>query len=741
MLSCSFGMWGQGYTIANLEKGDRAFNDGNYYTAAAYYEKLIDEVKGQTDGASEDPAFPYEVELPSEGEKDFETYQYIIDKLARSYRLYNDYPKAEIWYAKSNSLKEGKDMNTLYWYGVVLRANEKYDEAIIQFDKILKNESESSLNYKRAEFQKECCLFAQRSTEHPKLVFLNRIEEGEVNKDGSSNYAYTRSPSEKGYVFTTTRYTIKDPLSDAYRYNNTLLANSDTGLAELDIPLEKAYNIAAPSVTDDGKTMYFNIWSDIKDQEEEEGEKAVHKIYMSYKKDGKWSIPADMGLAVNAVNARNLYPNVSGDGTVLYFASDRAGGAGGLDIYKVNLDSRGLPEGPAENLGLDINTKEDDAHPYFNVSEQMLYFSSDGRVGVGGLDIFKSSWEGESWTEPENMGYPVNSSKDDAYPFVFADNERKGVISSDRSAECCYELFEYELGYYYGKGLVVDKATQEPVAGATIHFIDSTTQAVLDSMVTDSNGIYHYELELNRNYLIKASMKDYLSSSAPFITPESVTESDTVDFPLLELISIKVGSKVVLNNIFYDFNSADLRVESKFELNKLVDELVKHPELVVEIGSHTDSVGSDQYNIDLSQRRSQSVVDYMISQGIPRSKIQAKGYGESQPVARNTNPDGTDNPEGRQLNRRTEFKVLSNDGMKVEYESGLPEETMLEDKNDMSDTEAGSEASAIPSSEDASASVIESNSKEMPESEIDAIRENMEEVADEAMKTDDVEVE
>jgi outer membrane protein OmpA-like peptidoglycan-associated protein len=275
------------------------------------------------------------------------------------------------------------------------------------------------------------------------------------------------------------------------------------------------------------------------------------------------------------------------DGKTLLFASDKPGGSGGFDLWYAVLDANGKPE-KVVNLGSTINTPSDEQAPFYHEASGTLVFSCNGRVGMGGFDFFYSKGTIDAWGEPVNFGYPVNSIKDDIY-FTSqgsAKNMLENVLlSSDRSAECCLELFTLKK-----------KIPVEP-------------------------------------------------PPAPVVPP--VKEEP------------KVEAVIVMENVYYDFDRSSLQQASFPALDRLVGLLNEYPAMVIEIRAHTDDLGNDKYNMQLSEARAKTVVDYLVSKGIDKARLQSKGYGASMPVAPNKHDDGTDNPEGRQKNRRTEFKVLS----------------------------------------------------------------------------------
>ena len=331
-------------------------------------------------------------------------------------------------------------------------------------------------------------------------------------------------------------------------------------------------------------------------------------------------------------------------------------------MWVAELDPQGRPSNP-QNLGAVINTKGDEQAPYYHSPSRTLVFSTDGRVGMGGQDLFAAPGTVGNWGEPVNLGYPVNSVKDDVYFLSTggAKNILENVLlSSDRSAACCLELFSLskQRPVKQISGLVVACESNEPLAGASLSIVDAGNQPVF-TKVTDASGTYSFTLEDFAPLKANATKEGYRSGALEVGVPRD-EETLLLANPAICLSKIpEVGETEVLNNVYYEFNKAYLLEASFASLDKLVAMLKDNPRVTIEIGGHTDSKGADDYNQRLSEARAQSVVDYLVGKGIDKTRLMARGYGETMPVAPNTHADGSDNPEGREKNRRTEFKILS----------------------------------------------------------------------------------
>lgn len=383
-------------------------------------------------------------------------------------------------------------------------------------------------------------------------------------------------------------------------------------------------------------------------------------IYESYLVGNKWSDPQSIGETINSEDHESS-ASIAPDGRTIYFVSDRKGGKGGRDIWRATKDSDGN-WGEAENLGDVINTKKNEEGVFIHPDGKTLYFSSQGHNSKGGYDVFKSIMQDDgSWSKPINLGEPINTEGDDLFFVVSADG-KTGYYASNRGGKVknIFEIrfFPLEKSKDEGpkltvfKGKIFDEKTEAPL-GATIVVVDNEKDEVIGTYASNSEtGKYLISLPAGKNYGINISKEGYLFSSHSFdLTNDSVSEYKEVKQDIA-LKKLEVGSRVVLKNIFFDYDKATLRPESKTELKRLKEVLDTNPSMSLEIGGHTDSRGSAEYNARLSKNRAKSVVDYLIEQGISSERLTYKGYGMTDPVATN------DTEEGRQENRRVEFKVM-----------------------------------------------------------------------------------
>lgn len=374
-----------------------------------------------------------------------------------------------------------------------------------------------------------------------------------------------------------------------------------------------------------------------------------------------WSEPVLLPAPVNTPSHESS-ASVSPDGKTIYFVSDRAGGVGGRDIWICTKDANGN-WGPAVNPGAAINTKDDEEGVFIHPDGVTLYFSSKGHNGLGGYDVYKTTRVNGMWTAAENLNAPVNTSGDELFYQLTADG-RKAYYSSSGQPGSIGEKDIYEITYTpvekakdrgpkltLLKGIVTDSLTHKPLS-ARIDIYDNEKNELVTSVYSNSaTGAYLVSLPSGKNYNITATAPGYLFHSDNVVVPDSSSYKELKKD--IELQNLEVGSSIVLNNIFFDYNKATLRPESYAELNNLLKLMQENPTLVIEISGHTDSRGTAERNKTLSKDRAQAVVDYLISKGVSSSRMTYAGYGSEKPVVPNTSE------ANMQMNRRVEFKIIS----------------------------------------------------------------------------------
>ncbi len=381
-------------------------------------------------------------------------------------------------------------------------------------------------------------------------------------------------------------------------------------------------------------------------------------LYYSKKTGDKWSSPRNMGPLVNS-DQWDSQPSISSDGNTLYFASKRKGGKGSSDIWKTIRQENGSWGSPV-NLGDSINTTQAEMGPFIHYDNKSLYFSSQGHEGMGGADLFLSRKDTSgNWKSPVNLGYPINTSSDELVIILNPRGDMAYFSSDTLSGYGRYDIYSF-VPYQgmrpepvtYLEGKVFDKESGKPLM-ATILLIDlGTGKDVVKVTSNTADGKFLVCIPTDRDYALNVSATGYLFYSEHFGL-RGYHEKLNPYHKDIPLEAVRVGSSIVLNNIFYETDKYDLKHESSAELNKLAAFLKNNPGLNVEIGGHTDNVNTAAYNLELSKRRAETVYNYLVKEGISPERLSYKGYGLTKPIATN------DTPEGRALNRRTEIKIIS----------------------------------------------------------------------------------
>jgi len=376
-------------------------------------------------------------------------------------------------------------------------------------------------------------------------------------------------------------------------------------------------------------------------------------IYYSTMENGVWATPRNMGNVVNSEEWDAQY-SLSYDGSKLFFCSTREGGYGETDLYMVERNIFG-EWGPAVNLGGMVNTPFNEYAPFFSQDGKTLYFSSNAHPGFGGLDIFKTVYENGKWSVPINLGKPLNTSTDDKF-FTIGGSGEIGYFSSDRDGKGL-DIYEIEIPEEMRPqptivitGTVTNAKTNELVGGFVMVEDMDTGELIAVNKSNSVTGKYMVVLPGGRNYSVSANKEGFFFYSQSFEVPKKIQYQEIVKD--ITLKPIEKGTKVVINNIFFETGKATLTPQSHLELDKAIDLLRTNPTMVIEVGGHTDNTGDDATNMKLSHDRAKAVREYMVGRGIASDKIQAKGYGESNPIANN------DSDEGKRANRRTEFIIL-----------------------------------------------------------------------------------
>lgn len=611
--------------------------------------------------------------------------------VAESYRLSNRLKEAEPFYAKAGGSGVHED-SVKFYYAQSLEVNEKYNDARKLWEEVIA-ETESERLKERAQDELNGLDYLNELNEKESFY---RVKNLELINSPAAEYApvflndelYFTSSRGNGKVYEATGTPFTDIYKVASRGANVDLATINRlpdGINNENI------NDGCVTFSPDGKIMVFAKGNSGK----RKGSSDVN-LYLSRFRSGSWSEP--IPLNINDPEAWDSSPAFSQDGRTLYFASNRRGrgrqmvGYGGTDIYSAQMDSRGRFS-KVKNLGPTINTAGNELFPYI-ADDAKLYFASDGHPGYGGLDIFVVK-RASGKTVVENLGQPVNSTGDDFGIFLFKAD--RGFFTSNRESgkgdDDIYTFInedpDLKVVNYYLQGITytTDSTGLRVLPNTRVSLLDGEGEFMQD-YVTGNDGKFLFRVYENENYDLVGETDGYLVERQPYTTigkevdPQTLRElvtNITLD-TILVLDRISLDAVYRLDNIYYDLDKAEIRPDAAKELDKLVQILIDNPAITIELSSHTDSIASVEYNMDLSQRRAESAVNYLIQHGISPDRLVAKGYGELRPIARNTNPDGTDNPAGRDRNRRTEFKILEISNIPKPIEDEEEGEVFDEDK-------------------------------------------------------------
>lgn len=628
---------------AKLSDAEEKQRIGEYYEAAAIYRKVYTKTS------------PKKRDLRG----------YIAYRMAECNRLINNTGKATSAYM--NAIRYDYPDSTVYLrMGQMLQKTGRYPEAIKNYDIYMENDPSNLLAINGI----QGCELAPGWKKNPTRYEVRRMDKFNSRR-GEFSPMLAGDKYDQLY-FASSRSKDKDAKVSAItgqNNNNLFLVKQDEKGAwlapvELEDEVNMEYDEGTPSFSPDGNTMYYTYCA-----QDPEGPRTA-EIYISTRSSAKWGKGTRATIVKDSVTALG-HPSISPDGKYLYFVSDAVGGFGGKDIFRARV--AGNDFGPMENLGEEINTPGDEMFPYVRDSVT-LYFASNGHPGMGGLDLFKATQDSTGKWKVENLGAPINSMADD-FGITFAGKEERGFFCSNRNDARGYDhiySFERPTITIFIEGIVND-VDEYPIEDATVRIVGKDGLNV--KVPVKKDGTYRVELERDIRYVMMASARGYLNQNYELHTgPEEKNETYIVDFFLSP-----ISKPVVIDNIFYDFDKATLRPESKKALDEMIKMLNDNPNVTIELGAHTDRKGTDQYNERLAQRRAQSVVDYLIAGGIEAARLEAKGYGESVPKTINKKmakqfdflKEGdvlTEEfilalpPEQQeiadQINRRTEFKVL-----------------------------------------------------------------------------------
>lgn len=665
----------------NFEDGNKLFLEGmNYYNEGVknfigrynFYPSTINEIDM---GGYEQFQMALPLYLKAQ---DFNPNNALLNYRIGFIYLYSNYKtKSKPYFEKAFALNPQVAPDIQYMLGRAYHLTLDWEKAITaykSYQAMLKVDSDkiriADINKKIQE-----CLTGKELVKNPARVFIDNIGP-EVNSQ-YPDYGSVISADESVIIFTSRRPTSTGA-QEGYHPEDIFISTKVNGkwtpARNMGKPINTEEHDATAGLSPDGTKLFVYI-----------DEKGNGNLFECNLKGDMWTKPERMNDNINT-KYHESSASLGFDGKTLYFVSQREGGMGSRDIYMSKLNEKGKWD-KAVNLGPSINTLYGEEGAVIHPDGKTIYFSSQGHKTMGGYDIFKSVYENGKWSEPENLGFPINTPDDDIF-FTISASGKRGYYTSFTTDG--YGEKDIHVITFLGpekpvvlngednllasltapvketviaptveikvaqvtllKGVITDALTQKPLE-AQIELVDNTKNEVIATFTSNSaTGKYLVSLPAGKNYGIAVKKEGYLFHSENFDIPASAAFQEVTKD--VQLKNVAVGSKIVLKNIFFDFDKATLRPESTNELERLTKLLNDVPTLKIEISGHTDNKGSAAYNQKLSESRAKSVVDYLISKGISGDRLQFKGYGMDQPIA------GNDTDEGRQMNRRTEFKIL-----------------------------------------------------------------------------------
>ena len=575
---------------------------------------------------------------------------YVFERLANCYYFINDTKKAEMYYKR---VAKSKDANpeAIYNYAQTLKANGKFSD----YNTWMKNFAKLSPNDTRVkEFMKNPNYIPKIMDDMARYTATNMEDINSEYADfggivyGKDFYfASGRNTSRKTYQWN------EEPYLEIYKATNVGGTMKNAELLNGDVNTK--YHESNAVISADGKRMYFDR-NDYFEGDYDKSANGINQINLYYAEniDGKgWS--GVVSAPFNNNEYSTGHPALSQDGKTLYFVSDMPGGKGGSDIYMVAINSDGSL-GTPKRLGDNINTEGKELFPYLD-SNGTLYFSSNGHMGIGGLDVFYAEAQGSGFGVVNNLGNGVNSPADD-FAYKYDPTTQSGYVSSNREggmgSDDIYMVAAVEIPCEVTIAvLVINENTNAAVAGARVDLYDTMGNR-LSSKTSNVDGMVSFKAACDQAHEVQGVLADFESNASKVAPANDQKVSATIALkPIEEII---VEDQIVLNPILFDLDKSNIKAQAAFELDKVVSVMNKYPEMVIAVGAHTDSRATDAYNLTLSEARAQSTVQYIISKGISGKRISGKGYGESQPKV---SCGDTCSEAEHQLNRRSEFTIVN----------------------------------------------------------------------------------
>ena len=595
-------------------------------------------------------------------------------KLADAYRKNRDYVNAQDWYEKSYRFSNQSNNMALYYYALMLKTNGNCDKAKVEFAKYSKQAKgpEASVFKKQMKSEIIGCDSAISFSKEVNKVSVSHLDTSinKIHVEHSPVMLDTNTLLYSSIRVNKKVYTVlsSEDSSSGGVYKKFYTAKKVNGKwafsGEYEGVINKdGFNNTNAAFSKDGKRLYFTRCK------RNNKNKMICAIYLTSKQeDGNWSEPAPLNNGINDSKFTSTQPTTSIESVkqneVIYFVSDRPGGKGRLDIWYTIYDFKKKTYSEPKNAGSGINTIGDEITPYYDNDNRNLFFSSNGLPGLGGLDIYKANGEMKKFINPVNIGAPFNSSADDIYYIEGKDraegffvSNRKGGVAPKGSETCCDDIYSFnrfQIVKLSTEGVVRDEKGNPLKEAKVSLYIKSPwgDNVFIKSTETTQQGTYDLKIEPGHDYQLVFEKEKYLNGSYDLDT-KSINSSQILKQNPMVLKELVIEKPIVLNSVTYASNEHVLTEDAKRSLDTtLVPFMKANPDVIIEISAHTDNKASHSYNQNLSEKRAEGVVKYLIEKGIEANRIKYHGYAETKPVGKN------DTEEGRAANRRTEFKIL-----------------------------------------------------------------------------------
>ncbi|HEX8548656.1 MAG TPA: OmpA family protein [Cytophagaceae bacterium] len=570
-------------------------------------------------------------------------------KLADSYRQINNTREAEKWYSKAVKMKSSKAIDKFY-YAQILQTNGKCLEAkkwYAAYSKVDKSDKRPALLSGAC----DSLHLYQDDTARYKIKELKAINSKQSDFGGviyQKGLMFTSAKTVEGKGKSKVSERDGNPYLNMY-YSPNFRQSKFAVSYGLHDKLNTKYHDGPGCFNKDFTEIYFT-----RNSKGKGGVKRL-KIYKAKIENENWK--DIQALSFNSDNHSCGHPNLSPDGTTIFFTSEMKGGQGGTDIWMVTR--KGDEWTSPKNLGPTINTKGNEMFPYLS-DDKRFFFSSNGHPGIGGLDLYVAKADGENFTDVENLGIPINSTYDDfslsigRQPYIgYFSSNRPGGTGSD-------DLYEFQDQSQVqilkvnieGQLVKKEKEKEVPVVGATVSILDEDDKEVAQQ-TTKNDGKFKFEVDTEKEYTLITQKDNFYTDRTPISTMGKGKPPAAIAKVKVETKEVVLNEENLIPNIYYDYNSSEFQPQALLELDKLVQKLKDNPNLIIQIGAHTDNRGNDEFNLKLSQKRAVAVMNYLIERGIPKSRLSSRGYGKTKPLFANATTE-----EEHAQNRRTEFTVL-----------------------------------------------------------------------------------